>query len=110
MDGAAEHIFYMDFGFLRALLSDYTQPLTKTDRVVASFDGFEAYFLIVDEATRHVWVFLTKSKDPPLDTAVDFLKRSDLAERGPHQMRPGRQVGAVELVPHDDATRSWLHD
>ena len=50
------------------------ENIAKTDRVVTSFDGYEAYLLIVDEATRHVWVFLTKSKDPSVDIAADFLK------------------------------------
>ena len=29
----------------------------------------------MDEYTRHMWVFLTKLKDPPVDTVRDFLKR-----------------------------------
>ena len=37
---------------LQALAADYTQPSTKTDRVVTLFDGHEAYLLIVDEATH----------------------------------------------------------
>ena len=67
--------FYMDFGFLRALTADYKLPVTKTDRIVTSFDRLQSYLLIVDEHTQHVWVFLTKPKDPPVDTVKDFLKR-----------------------------------
>lgn len=81
MDGAGQW-FYMEFGFLRASASDYTQPSTKTDRVLASFNGFNAYLLIVNEATCHVWGFLIKSKDPPVDKATDFLKRLSLANEG----------------------------
>ena len=81
LDGAGQR-FYMDFGFLRALAADYTQPSTKTDRIVTSFDGYKAYLLIVDKATRHVWVFLMKSKDLSVDKASDFLKRFSLADGG----------------------------
>ncbi len=31
------------------------------------------YLLILDEATQYVWVFLTTSKDPPLDIVSEFL-------------------------------------
>ena len=66
-------IFYMDFGFLRSSSSDFRRPSTNTDSVVTLFDRFESYLLIVDEHTRHVWVFLTRSKDPPVKTAGAFL-------------------------------------
>ena len=67
--------FYMDFGFLRTLASDFGQPRVETDRVVTLFDGFELYLLIVYEITRHVWVFLTQLKDPPVETTGLFLMR-----------------------------------
>ena len=56
----------MDFGFMRALIDDYRRPNKNTDRVVQLYDGFSAYLLIVDGASRRVWVFLTKRKNPPL--------------------------------------------
>jgi hypothetical protein len=59
--------FYMDFGFMRASSSDYTTPNKTLDRVIDSWDGYSSYLLIVDEASRYIWVFLTKSKEPPLD-------------------------------------------
>ncbi len=40
--------FYMDFGFMRALTSDYKRPNKKTDRVVLSYDGYSAYLIIMD--------------------------------------------------------------
>ena len=43
----------MDFGFLQASAADYTLPNSDTDRVVTSFNGFEAYLLIVDTFARH---------------------------------------------------------
>jgi hypothetical protein len=66
--------FYMDFGYMRASTSDYTQPNKATNRVVYSWDGYSSYLLVVDEATQYIWVFLTKSKDPPLDIVDTFLK------------------------------------
>jgi hypothetical protein len=57
----------MDFGFLRASNPDYSRPDKSNDRIVESIDGYTSYLLIVDEFTRHVWVFLCNSKEPPID-------------------------------------------
>ncbi len=65
--------FYMDFGFMRSSTSNYACPNKSTDRVVSSYDGYTSYLLIIDEASRMAWVFLTKSKDPPLDIVRAFL-------------------------------------
>ena len=66
--------FYMDFGFMRASTTDYSRPNKSTDRVAQSYDGYTSYLLIIDEASRFAWVFLTKSKDPPLDIVRAFLR------------------------------------
>jgi hypothetical protein len=68
-----KHRFYMDFGFMRASTSDYARPNKSTDRVVSSYGGYTSYLLVVDEASRMAWVFLTKSKDPPIDIVRAFL-------------------------------------
>jgi hypothetical protein len=65
----------MNFGFMRASSLDYQRPKKATGRVVASWDGYSLYLLVVDEASRYIWVFLTKSKDPPLDIIDTFLNR-----------------------------------
>ena len=80
--GGAGQRFFMDFGSLQASALDYSRPSTSTDRVVTSFDGYSAYLLVVDEATRHVWVFLKESKDPPVEIASDFLKHFGLDDGG----------------------------
>ncbi len=67
--------FYMDFGFMRASSSDYSKPDKSIDRVVDSWDGYSSYLLIVDEASRYMWVSLTKTKEPPLDIIDTFLDR-----------------------------------
>jgi hypothetical protein len=59
--------WFMDFGFLRASTSDFSRPDKDRDRVVTSFDGYNAYLIIVDEYTKYVWVYLCVSKDPPID-------------------------------------------
>jgi hypothetical protein len=73
--GEARRRFYMDYGFMRASSLDYRKPNPKTDRVVQSWDGYSSYLLIVDEASRFMWVFLTKSKEPPLDIINSFLRK-----------------------------------
>ncbi len=52
----------MVFGFMRASALDYSWPDKSKDHVVQSFDGYSPYLLIVDEASRFVWIFLTASK------------------------------------------------
>ena len=69
----AKRRFYMDFGFMRASTSDFSRPNKNTDHVVTSYDGFSSYLLIIDEANRFIWVFLTKSKAPPLDILDSFF-------------------------------------
>ena len=64
----------MDFGFMRASTSDYSTPNLETDRVVESFDGCVAYLIIVDKASKFVWIFLRKSKEPPIELVSHFLQ------------------------------------
>ena len=66
---------YLDFGFLRASTDDYSRPDKEKDRVVLSYDGFNSYLLAVDEISKYVWVFLTKSKEPPIDIIKLFLTK-----------------------------------
>ncbi len=67
--------FYMDFGFMRASSSDYGGQDKSQARVIKSWDGYSLYLLIVDEASCFLWVFLMKSKEPPLDIVETFLGR-----------------------------------
>jgi hypothetical protein len=63
----------MDFGFLRASNFDYSRPDKSTDRVITSFDGYSSYLIVVDEFTKFIWVFLCKSKEPPMTLLHLFL-------------------------------------
>ncbi len=74
--------FYLDFGFMRALTLNFNQPDKAHDWVVHSYDGYSSYLLIVDKASRHVWVFLTKSKEPPMDIIDTFLAQHGHSKGG----------------------------
>jgi hypothetical protein len=66
--------FYMDFGFIRASSVDYRCPNLNHDCVVDSYDGYSSYLLIVDDKLSMTWIFLTRSKSPPLDIVRLFLQ------------------------------------
>lgn len=61
--------------FYAGIVLGYTTPNKTLDRVIDSWDGYSSYLLIVDEASQYIWVFLTKSKEPPLDIIDTFLDR-----------------------------------
>ena len=72
----------MDFAFMRSSTEDYKHPNKAADRVVVSYDGYSAHLVVVDGASCRVWVFLTQSKDPPLDILRAFLSRFGLKTGG----------------------------
>ena len=82
----------MDFGFMRASTSDYSRRDRAKDRVVFSYDGFSSYLLIVDEASRYVWVFLTASKSPPIDIVKEFLTQHGHEDGGCIQTDQGGKL------------------
>jgi hypothetical protein len=86
--------FYMDFGFMRASTMDYARPNKSTDRVVSSYDGYTSYLLIIDEASRYGWVFLTKSKDPPLYIVWAFLRLHGHADGGSIRTDQGGELAS----------------
>ncbi len=58
---------------MRASSLDYQRPNKANDRDIASWDGYSLYLLVGDDASRYIWVFLTKSKELPLDIIGTFL-------------------------------------
>jgi hypothetical protein len=64
----------MDFGFIRASNDDFSRPNIKKDRVVESFDGYNSYLLVVDEVSKYSWIFMTTSKEPPIELTKMFMK------------------------------------
>ncbi len=71
--------FFMDFAFMRSSTEDYKRPNKTTDRIVTSYDGHSSHLLIVDGASRRVWAFLTKSKEPPIDILRSFMTKFGIA-------------------------------
>lgn len=67
--------FYFDFGFIRSSNDDYSRPTKSKDRIVESYDGYNSYLLIVDEISKYCWIFLTKSKEPPIELTKLFLRQ-----------------------------------
>lgn len=74
--------FHVDFGFIRASTHNFAQPSPEHDRIVESFDGFTSYLLIVDEASRYVWILLCTSKEPPIEEMSAFLSEFGLKSGG----------------------------
>ena len=68
--------FHADFGFVRG--PDFHKFDKKRNTFVTSIDKFNSYLLIIDAHTRYTWVFLTSSKDPPLDILTNFLDEHGL--------------------------------
>ena len=54
---------HIDFGFVRG--SDYAVKDEK-GRLMTSIDGFRSYCLVIDRASRHISIILTKLKKPPI--------------------------------------------
>jgi hypothetical protein len=48
--------------------------------ILTSRQGYAAYLLIVDSKTRQVWVFNTKTKEPPIKMVDLFLQRYGLKD------------------------------
>ena len=74
--------FFMDFGFLRASTADFARPDAKKDRVISSFDGYTSYLAVVDDYSRYTWVFLCKTKEPPVELVLEFLHQFGLSKGG----------------------------
>ena len=71
-EGVAGQHFHMDFGFVRGTGYKIKQEHAPT---VTSIDGFSSYLIIVDRVTRYLWIFLTKSKTPPITIAQRILNK-----------------------------------
>jgi len=93
--------FNMDFGFMRASAEDYTRPDKEKDRIVESFDGFNCYLIIVDEASRFVWVFLSASKEPPLETIDLFLTLNGHKDGGYIRTDQGGELAKCKAFKDD---------
>jgi hypothetical protein len=89
--------FAMDFGFVRS--SDYHHK-TSDGPTVTSVDGMNSYLSIIDKATRYMWVFVTKSKTPPLEAVEMILTKF----KSTHSHRTVRTDQGGELGKSSDFT------
>ncbi len=53
--------------------SHYSRPDKSKDLVVTSYDGCNSYLVVINKISCYVCVFLTQSKEPPLDIVTAFL-------------------------------------
>ena len=63
--------FHLDYGFIR---SEENQAGNKKGIIIKSWDGYNSYLVAIDKHTRYMWVFLSKTKDPPIDTIQKCLE------------------------------------
>ena len=64
--------FHADFGFVRG--SDFRLK-TESGKTITSIDGKNSYCLIVDRATRFIWVYIGDSKEPPVQAVRMILAK-----------------------------------
>lgn len=81
---ARGQLFHMDFGFVRG--NDFRTKNEK-GKMITSRDGYNSYLIIVDSYTRYAWVFLSATKEPPLNTVKTFLNRYGLTTGTQRQIR-----------------------
>ena len=65
--------FHCDFGFMR---SKSYQEKDSDREIQTSVDGKSAYLVIVDRATRYMWVYSSSTKQPPLEFCKNILHKS----------------------------------
>ncbi len=63
---------HMDFGFVRG--SEYCK-IDNDGKLVTSIDNYRSYLLVIDKASRYIWIFLTKTKNPPISQVEGLLSK-----------------------------------
>jgi hypothetical protein len=84
--------FHMDLGFIQGpsnLEEVINSGATPQKTLTKSQAGYEAYLLIIDAATRYIWVFLLKGKHPPIAVISQFLQKHGTAKQGLITTTPG---------------------
>jgi hypothetical protein len=79
--GTAHH---MDFGFIRGpdnLPDMVANGTAKGKRVIEGRRGENCYLLIIDAATRQLWLFPLKNKNPPTTLIDAFLKKNGIGRK-----------------------------
>jgi hypothetical protein len=80
----------MDYGFFRGpkhlqkqlkrKYGDMTITSLQHKPIIESREGYVAYLLIIDGNARQIWVYPTKTKEPPIETVGLFLQRFGLRD------------------------------
>ena len=70
-DSLGQHL-HMDYGFVRG--SDWSRK-ENDGTLVSSVDKYRSYLLVIDRHTRYIWIYLTKSKHPPIEQVSGLLRR-----------------------------------
>ena len=66
--------FHLDFGFVRG--SEFKLETKKgKGPTITSIDGKNSYCLVIDRATCHIWVYISNSKEPPVEPVRMILKK-----------------------------------
>ncbi len=65
---------------MQALSNDYRHPNKAMDWIVQSYNGYSAYLIIINSASRQVWAFLTATKAPPIAIMRAFLMKFGLVK------------------------------
>jgi hypothetical protein len=78
--------FHMDLGFIRGpknlqevLLHNGATP---KETIIKSHNRFSSYLLIIDAASRYIWTFLLKGKDPLIAIIDQFLNKHGTGIKG----------------------------
>ena len=92
--GVGEHL-HMDFGFVRG--SDW-KAKDNDNKLVTSVDNYRSYLLVIDRATRYIWVYLTKTKHPPIAQVNGLLQKfKGVYSNAKVTTDQGKELGASKL-------------
>ena len=64
--------FHFDFGFMH---TKHCQEEDSEGNLQTRVDSKNAYLLVVDRATRYMWVYLSSSKQRPLEFCISLLHK-----------------------------------
>jgi hypothetical protein len=84
--------FHMDLGFIRGpkhLQEALHDGATSKETIIISHDSFSSYLFVIDAATRYIWIFLLKSKDPPIALIDQFPNKHGTSTKGTITTTPG---------------------
>jgi hypothetical protein len=87
--GTSFHIILGFIGGPKNLQEVLHDGATPKEIIIKSHDGFSSYLLIIGAATRYIWVFLLKSKDPPIALIDQFLNKHGTSTKGTITTTPG---------------------